>query len=78
DNLMKVQTERILPYNKISPNLYSKEHAQQDWLLVEEPNYYVIEPSSLIQKIKVWLKDQQQPLYFDLSINEILYNFNGQ
>ncbi|KAF0543761.1 hypothetical protein F8M41_003437 [Gigaspora margarita] len=32
--------------------------AQQKWFLVEEPNSYIIKPSSLIQKIVVWLKDQ--------------------
>ncbi|CAG8812033.1 12975_t:CDS:2, partial [Racocetra persica] len=81
NNLMKVQMQRIVPYNKIPQNLYSEERllrAQQEWFLVEEPSYYIIEPSSLIRKIKVWLKDQQQPPFFDLSINEILYNFNGQ
>ncbi|CAG8822038.1 16273_t:CDS:2, partial [Racocetra persica] len=34
-------------------------------------------PSFLIQKLAVWLKDQPPPPFFDLSVNEILYYFNG-
>ncbi|CAG8820682.1 3891_t:CDS:1, partial [Dentiscutata erythropus] len=81
NNLMKVQIQKIIPYNKIPPSLYSEERtlqAQHEWILVEELSLHIIEPLSLVQKITVWLKDQQYPPFFDLFINEILYSFNGQ
>ncbi|CAG8836218.1 33307_t:CDS:2, partial [Gigaspora margarita] len=43
---------------------------------IEEQPYLIVEPSLLIQKIIVWLKDQSPPQHFDLSINGIIYCFN--
>ncbi|CAG8728974.1 31224_t:CDS:2, partial [Racocetra persica] len=50
--------------------------SQNEWFLVEEMNDHIIEPSFLIQKLAVWLKDQLPLPFFDLSVNEILYYFN--
>ncbi|CAG8756023.1 6317_t:CDS:2, partial [Racocetra persica] len=52
-------------------------NTQHEWFLVEEQPYFIVEPSSLTQKIIAWLKDQPPPQHFDLSINGILYHFNG-
>ncbi|KAF0450516.1 hypothetical protein F8M41_002168 [Gigaspora margarita] len=81
DNSIKAQIQRIIPYSKIPHNLHSEEHAlqyQYKWFLVEEQPYLIVEPSSLTQKIIAWLKDQFPPQHFDLSINGILYHFNGK
>ncbi|CAG8848941.1 2590_t:CDS:2, partial [Gigaspora margarita] len=79
DNLMKVQIQRLLPYSRIPQNLYSleRELQAQEWFLVEETSDHIIEPSFLIKKIEVWFKDQLPPPFFDLSVNEVLYYFNG-
>ncbi|CAG8836226.1 25662_t:CDS:2, partial [Gigaspora margarita] len=80
DNSMKAQIQKIIPYSKIPHNLHSEEHVlqyQHEWFLVEKQPYLIVEPSSLTQKIIAWLKDQSPPQHFDLSINRILYHFNG-
>ncbi|CAG8758812.1 42705_t:CDS:10, partial [Gigaspora margarita] len=50
----------------------------QELYLVEESNSFLIEPSSLICHLSIWLQDQPAPSIIDFFVNQILYNYNGR
>ncbi|CAG8849825.1 34035_t:CDS:2, partial [Gigaspora margarita] len=58
---MAVRIQRLLSYEQISQYLSSKQHishSPQERYLVEEFDSFIIDPSSLICHINVWLQDQ--------------------
>ncbi|CAG8749843.1 13111_t:CDS:2, partial [Dentiscutata erythropus] len=53
-------------------------HLPQELYLVEKSNSFLIEPSSLICHLSIWLKDQPTLSIIDFFVNQILYNYNGR
>ncbi|RIB26740.1 hypothetical protein C2G38_2029970 [Gigaspora rosea] len=75
------RVQRLFSYEKIPQYLRSKQHAPcllQKLYLVEESEPFIINPSSLICCLNVWLQDQSAPPKVDFFVSKILYNYNGR
>ena len=46
--------------------------------MVEESEFFIIDPSSLICHINIWLQDQPSPPIIKFFVNKILYYYNGR
>ena len=78
---MVIRIQRLISYEQIPQYLHSKKHAPhslQERYLVEETEFFIIDPSSLIRHINIWLQDQPPPPIVEFFVNKILYYYNGR
>ena len=78
---MAIRIQRLISYEQIPQYLHSKKHAPhslQERYLVEETEFFIIDPSSLIRHINIWLQDQPSPPIVEFFVNKILYYYNGR
>ena len=76
-----IRIQRLISYEQIPQYLHSNQyasHPSQERYLVEESKIFIIDPSSLICHISVWLQDQPSPPTVDFIVNKILYYYNGK
>lgn len=78
---MVSRIQRLFSYEQIPQYLHSKQNSSyspKERYLVEELESFIIDPSSLICHVNVWLKDQPEPPVIDFFVNKILYNYNSR
>src|SRR5256885_61085 len=71
----------MISYEQIPRYLHSRQHAShslQERFLVEESEFFIIDPLSLIRHVNVWLRDQPPPPVVEFFVDKILYHYNGR
>ncbi|CAG8639348.1 5431_t:CDS:2, partial [Ambispora leptoticha] len=81
DKKVMTRIQRLFSYDQIPQYLHSKKNipcSPKERYLVEESELFIIDPSSLICYLNVWLQDQPAPPIVDFFVTKILYYYNGR